>query len=179
MRDVQATAGTPLTGAHRCAIRLFIVVAATTLLIDVVSKLIVVAELADRPPVRLLGGWLYLVHTRNTGAAFSLASGYTVILSIVAVVVAVIIVRIARRLASRAWALALGLILGGALGNLTDRIFRAPGLLRGGVVDFLSIVDPVDPPWPVFNLADSSLVIGVIIAAYLELRGRRIDGRVA
>ncbi len=83
--------------------------------------------------------------------------------SLIAVVVAVVIVRSARRLFSTGWAVALGLVLGGALGNLVDRIFRDPGFLRGGVVDFLSAFAPDGRVWPVFNVADSAIVCGGIL----------------
>lgn len=140
-------------------------------LADVVSKAIVVRTLSDRGPVRLLGGLVNLVQTRNTGAAFSIAEGQTVVLSLVALGVVVAIARTARRLGSSAWAACLGLILGGALGNLIDRVFRAPGPLRGAVVDWIDL-----RVWPVFNLADSALVVGVCLAVVLELQGRRMDG---
>ncbi len=146
----------------------------TVVSLDVLSKTIVVATLSDRPPVELLGGLVRLVHARNTGAAFSIAQGQTLILSIVALVVVAAIIRTARRLGSTAWAVCLGLILGGATGNLVDRLFRAPGPLRGAVVDWIDL-----QVWPVFNLADSALVAGVCLAVLLELRGRRIDGTVS
>lgn len=139
--------------------------------VDILSKAIVVATLSDRPPVRLLGGLVRLIHARNTGAAFSIAEGQTVILSVIALVVVGAIIRTARRLGSTGWAVCLGLILGGAVGNLIDRLFRAPGPLRGAVVDWIDL-----QVWPVFNLADSALVIGVCLAILLEVRGRRIDG---
>jgi signal peptidase II len=67
---------------------------------------------------------------------------------------------------------ALGLLLGGALGNLTDRIFRSPGPLRGHVVDFLEL-----PHWPIFNLADSAIVLGAVLITLQSLRGVHLDGR--
>ncbi len=130
-----------------------------------------VAYLSDRTPVRLLGGLVYIVHARNTGAAFSIAQGQTLLLSLVAVAVIIAIARSARRLGSNAWAGCLGLILGGALGNLADRVFRAPGPLRGAVVDWIDF-----QVWPVFNLADSALVLGVCLAVLFEIQGRRFDG---
>ena len=84
----------------------------------------------------------------------------------------VFIIRTARRIYSLPWAVALGLLLGGATGNLTDRIFRSPGLLRGWVVDWIQV-----PHWPVFNLADSAIVCGGILAVLLSARGIRLDGR--
>ena len=110
------------------------------------------------------------------GAAFSFAEGATILFSLIAVVVAVVIVRSARRMFSTGWAVALGLVLGGALGNLIDRIFRDPGFLRGGVVDFLSVLAPDGRVWPVFNVADSAIVCGGILGAFLALRGIEFDG---
>lgn len=148
--------------------------AALVLALDIASKVWVVATLADGHSIKLFNGLVYFSLTRNTGAAFSLASGFTVILSLVAVVIVVVIVRLARRLSSMWWSVSLGLILGGALGNLADRIFRAPGIFRGGVVDFISLLNPTRPPWPIFNLADSALTLGVVLAVLLELLGHHI-----
>lgn len=141
--------------------------------LDLITKVLVVAELRTRQPVELFGGLVYLTHARNTGAAFSVGEGFTVLLSVLAVVVVIVLLTLARRLASPAWAVALGLIAGGAAGNLIDRLFRSPGPFEGAVVDFISILDPHDPPWPVFNLADSALVVGVVLVVVLELFGKR------
>ena len=151
-------------------------VAAGVLALDVLTKVAAVATLEDRPPIELLGGALYLVLLRNPGAAFSMATGYTWVLTLVALVVVGVIVRIARRLASPGWAVGLGLVLGGALGNLTDRLFRAPGPLRGHVVDMVSLFAPDGSVWPVFNAADSGIVCGGILLVLVTLRGVEIDG---
>lgn len=150
--------------------------AVVVLAADLATKLIAVATLDGEPPVRLLGGVVYLVLVRNSGAAFGLASGYTMILAVVAVIVVGVIIRFAGRLGSAAWAAALGLVLGGAGGNLIDRLFREPGPLRGAVVDFVSLFDDSGGVWPVFNLADSALIAGVALAILLELTGRRLYG---
>jgi signal peptidase II len=150
--------------------------AALVLTADVLTKVISVARLEGHPPVELLGGAVYLVLVRNPGAAFSLATGYTWVLSLVAVAVVVVIARIARRLRSTGWAVALGLVLGGALGNLVDRVFRAPGPLRGHVVDVVSLFAPDGSVWPVFNLADSCIVTGGVLLVLLALTGRELDG---
>ena len=140
---------------------------------DVISKVIVVATLTENVPVRVVGSLLQLDYLRNPGAAFSLgAGGYTVVFTLIAAAVIVAILRMARTLASGRWAVALGLLLGGALGNLTDRIARGPGPLRGWVVDFIQL-----PHWPVFNLADSSIVCGGVLAVLLSIRGIQLDGR--
>jgi signal peptidase II len=86
--------------------------------------------------------------------------------------VVVAIIRISRNLGSRGWTLALGLLLGGALGNLGDRLFRAPSFFHGHVIDFLEF-----PHWPIFNLADSSIVTAAVLIALLSVRGIGIDGR--
>ncbi len=150
--------------------------ATTVLLLDVVTKVVAVATLEGNSPVRLLGGGLYLVLYRNPGAAFSLATGMTWLLTLIAVAVVVVILRLAPRLRSPGWALGLGLVLGGALGNLVDRFFRSPGPLRGHVVDFLSLLAPDGSVWPVFNLADSAIVSGGVLLVVLALLGRDYDG---
>jgi signal peptidase II len=124
----------------------------------------------------VVGGLVYLTSLRNLGAAFSFAEGATIVFSLIAVGVAVVIVRTARRLFSTGWATALGLVLGGAVGNLVDRIFRDPGFLRGGVVDFISVFAPDGRVWPVFNVADSAIVCGGILGALLAVRGIEFDG---
>lgn len=162
--------------APRPRTRLLIVLAAAVLLVDLVSKVVVVATIEPGEDIRVLGGLFYLTQLRNVGAAFSFAEGWTVVFSLIAVVVAVVIVRTARRLYSTGWAVALGLVLGGALGNLVDRVFRDPGVLQGGVVDFLSAFAPDGRVWPVFNVADSAIVCGGILGALLALRGIEFDG---
>jgi signal peptidase II len=146
------------------------------LALDLGTKLLVVATIEPGQDIRVLGGALYLTQLRNVGAAFSFAEGWTIVFSLVAVAVAVIIVRTARRLYSTGWAVTLGLVLGGAIGNLIDRIFRDPGFLRGGVVDFLSVFGPDGSVWPVFNVADSAIVCGGILGAVMALRGIEFDG---
>jgi signal peptidase II len=157
-------------------VRLLGMIATVVLLADVLTKVIGVAELEGQEPVPLLGGLIYLQLVRNPGAAFSLATGYTWVLTLIAVAVVVVIIRVARRLRSTGWAVALGLILGGALGNLGDRIFRAPGPLQGHVVDTVSLFAPDGRVWPVFNLADSCIVSGGVLLVLLALTGRELDG---
>lgn len=151
-------------------------IATGVLAIDVLVKVVAVATLEQRPPIELLGGALYLTLLRNPGAAWSLATGYTWVLTVVAVVVVGVIVRISRRLASVGWAVGLGMVLGGALGNLVDRFFRAPGPFRGHVIDMFSLFAPDGSVWPVFNVADMGIVGGGIGLVLLALRGVEIDG---
>jgi signal peptidase II len=146
--------------------------AALVFAVDLATKVLVVATKSDRAPIRLLGGTLLLREARNSGAAFSFAQGATVAFTAVAVGVVVVILRTARRLRSLPWALVLGLLLGGASGNLADRLFRTPGPLRGAVVDWIDF-----RVWPVFNVADSAIVVGGILAVLLSFVGVEIDGR--
>ncbi|WP_338071425.1 signal peptidase II [Actinomadura bangladeshensis] len=150
---------------------MLVAVALAALIADIVSKIIVVATLQDREPIRLLGGLLTLLETRNSGAAFSIGTGYTVVFTLIACGVVVAILRTARNLRSLPWAVCLGLLLGGALGNLTDRLVRAPAPLKGHVVDWIQL-----PHWPVFNLADSAIVCGGVLAVLLAARGLQVDG---
>jgi signal peptidase II len=147
------------------------------LALDLLTKVLVVATIEPGENIRVLGGLVYLTSYRNVGAAFSFAEGATILFSLIAVGVAVVIVRTARRLFSTGWAVSLGLVLGGAMGNLIDRIFRDPGFLRGGVVDFVSVFAPDGRVWPIFNVADSAIVCGGILGALLAARGIEFDGR--
>jgi signal peptidase II len=109
--------------------------------------------------------------SRNPGAAFSIGGpSETIVFTAIAVGVTIFIVRAARRIRSLPWAMTLGLLLGGATGNLTDRIFRAPGPFRGWVVDWIQV-----PHWPVFNLADSAITCGGVLAVLLAVLGIGID----
>jgi signal peptidase II len=166
----------PEVSPGRRRVGLLAATAAITLLLDLLSKIVVVATLEGHPPVELLGGGLYLVVYRNAGAAFSMATRLTWLLSLIALGVVVAIVRLAPRLRSAGWAFGLGLVLGGALGNLVDRLLRAPGPLRGHVVDFLSLLAPDGSVWPVFNLADSAIVCGGVALVLLAATGRELDG---
>lgn len=138
---------------------------------DLATKYLAVEYLTDRGPVAVLPGLLQLRLLRNPGAAFGLGVNMTAVFTVVAVVVVAVILRMAGRLRSLPWALALGGLLGGALGNLLDRLFRQPGFGRGHVVDFLEL-----PHWPVFNIADSAIVVGGCLMVWLSFRGVAPDG---
>ncbi|MDQ3275490.1 MAG: signal peptidase II [Actinomycetota bacterium] len=152
-------------------VRLLVLVAALAFVADVVSKVVAVDQLSTRPPISLLGGVLTLRLTRNPGAAFSVGTEATVLLSLVAIAVIIVVVVLARRTRSGLWAVALGLLLGGAAGNVTDRLLRSPGPLRGHVVDFLEL-----PNWPVFNLADSAICVAAVFIVIQSIRGVHLDG---
>ncbi|MBM9460490.1 signal peptidase II [Nocardioides sp. zg-536] len=150
---------------------LFAVVALVLLVVDQVTKVLAVRHLTDRDDIELVGELLQLHLTYNPGAAFSLGTGFTEVLSALAVAATVVVLWISRRAASKVWALGLGLLLAGIVGNLLDRIFRDPGPFRGHVVDFLML-----PNWPVFNVADMCINVGVAVVLLQVLRGVALDG---
>lgn len=158
------------TGRSRRRQPLLLSVAAAVLTLDVVTKVLAVTLLTPGQPVSIIGDTVTWTLVRNSGAAFSMATGYTWVLTLVATGVVVGIIWMGRRLVSPWWAVGLGMILGGALGNLMDRCFRSPGPLRGHVVDFLSI-----GWWPVFNVADSAVVGGAILLVGLSFFGYDFD----
>jgi signal peptidase II len=133
-----------------------LVTAALVLAVDQLTKWWVVGHL-DRPFHVV---WtLRLVRAYNTGTAFSLGSGLGPFIGLLAVAVVIVVVRVGRTVVSPVGMVALGLVLGGALGNLTDRLLRdGHGFLHGAVVDFIDL-----QWWPIFNVADSAIVIGGLL----------------
>jgi signal peptidase II len=102
---------------------------------------------------------------RNSGAAFSFATGFSIFFALLALAVVAAVVYYAKQITSSGWQITAGLLLGGVIGNLTDRIFREPGWLSGHVIDWIQI-----PNWPVFNLADCAIVVAAAISFSLTLR---------
>jgi signal peptidase II len=157
-------ASLPASGRRRLRL-LFAVIAVTGLALDVVTKVIAVDRLEPLVPVRLLGGLLTLRLIRNPGAAFSSGEGFTFVFALAAAAVLVfVLVRLAPRLGHPAWSVALGLLSAGVAGNLVDRLFREPGVLRGHVVDFLQI-----PHWPIFNVADMCITSAAVLILVLAV----------
>ncbi|GAA2140852.1 signal peptidase II [Streptomyces synnematoformans] len=167
--------GAPGSAARgRRRIGVLLAVAALVYVLDLVTKLIVVAELEpDNRSIEVVGDLLRFQVVRNAGAAFGIGESMTVIFTLIAVLVIGVIARLARKLYSLPWAVALGLLLGGPLGNLTDRLFRSPGFFEGHVVDFIA-----PEHFAVFNLADSAIVCGGILIVVLSFRGLDPDGTV-
>jgi signal peptidase II len=150
---------------------LFGVAAVSVWALDQLTKIAAVAWLDDGASVTLIPHVFWLTLTRNAGAAFSTGTGFTIVLTLVAIAVVATVLRLATKLRDRGWALGLGLLLGGALGNLTDRILREPAPLRGQVVDFLHLTH-----WPVFNVADIALTCAAITIILRTWRGVSMDG---
>ncbi|WP_163890465.1 signal peptidase II [Mycolicibacterium hippocampi] len=176
MTDESSSAAEPVAGDEPAQpsaprrLRLLLSVAAVVLVLDIVTKVLAVRLLTPGQPVSIIGDTVTWTLVRNSGAAFSMATGYTWVLTLVATGVVFGIIWMGRRLVSPWWAIGLGMILGGAMGNLVDRFFRSPGPLRGHVVDFLSI-----GWWPVFNVADPAVVGGAILLVVLSLFGFDFD----
>ena len=172
MCHVQAARGTaisPIGGARLVERRrwrlLVAVIAVAGLTADVVTKIIAVAHLEPLTPVRLLGGLLTLRLIRNPGAAFSQGQRFTYVFAIAGIAVLLfVIIKLVPRIGHPAWAVAIGLLCAGVAGNLTDRLFRSPGVLRGHVIDFLEL-----PYWPVFNVADICITAAAILIIFLSI----------
>lgn len=149
------------------------VVAAVALIVtlDQLTKTWALRALDDGP-VEIIGDAVELRLTFNSGAAFGRFQGMTPFLALAAILVTVVLVRAVRRTQDRFMLVGLVLVLGGALGNLADRIFREPGVLRGHVVDFVSVGS-----FPVFNLADSCITIGALVLVLRSLRAAPDPGR--
>ncbi|MFI5046084.1 MAG: signal peptidase II [Acidimicrobiia bacterium] len=156
----------PNDAAERTRPGLAAAIVVGVVVLDLVTKTWAVAELADAPVV--LFGDVGFAVTRNTGGAFSLFQGFTPFLALVAAAVAYLLVRAVRRTDDVLLVVALSLVLGGAIGNLVDRLFRSPGVLRGAVVDFVHV-----DSFPTFNVADSAITIGAILVIVWAIHGGR------
>ncbi len=155
------------------ALSLFFSVAAIGYAVDLATKQLAVTRLETGDYHPVVGQWFGLLLTSNSGAAFSLGTSYTLVLTVVAAVAAVVTLTVAlRRLRSTGWAWGLGFLLAGILGNLTDRLVREPEPFRGHVVDFLRF-----PNFPVFNVADVCINAAAAFIIIQSVRGMRVDGR--
>lgn len=133
-----------------------LIVAGVIALADQATKSLAVSRLDDGP--YRLGAGIELRLSRNPGSAFSLFQSRTVVLALLAVALVMVLVRLTGKAENPAASIGLSLVLGGAIGNLSDRVFRTPGFLRGHVVDFIKV-----PHWPSFNIADSAITVGAIV----------------
>ncbi|MEO5711381.1 MAG: signal peptidase II [Nocardioidaceae bacterium] len=158
-------------GARRGALVVFASIAVAGYVTDLVSKVLAVQHLTGRGPVSVVGDVLTLYLARNPGAAFSTGTSYTVVLTFVAIAAGLAVLWTVRRVRSTGWAIGLGFLMAGVLGNLTDRIFRSPGVLRGHVVDFLQL-----PNWPIFNVADVCINIAAGVVILQAVRGISVNG---
>jgi signal peptidase II len=139
--------------------------------IDRLTKAWVEGSLQGRPPIHVIDGVLDLRFTTNSGGAFSIGQSASWLFAAATIAVSIAIVATAFRHTSLLTAAALGLVLGGALGNLTDRIVRGTGFtFNGRVIDFIDL-----HVWPVFNAADSAIVVGALLLGFTAFRRRADD----
>jgi signal peptidase II len=141
----------------------------TVLAADQVSKSLVLASGTDAAGT----GWISVRLVRNTGASGGIASGYPVLVALAAVAVTALAAGIALRARGRVIALCLAAVLGGAAGNLADRVFRAPGFGRGGVVDWIHLGGRGGS----MDVADIAIQLGVLGALAAVLVGGRVCSR--
>ncbi len=146
---------------HQRAANSLLATALAVIVIDCASKSLALRTLTTSPK-EIIGTYLQFQLTKNSGAAFSLAQSATIFLSLLSFLAIVAIFIFSKSITSRPWGIALGLLLGGICGNLVDRTFRAPFLLHGQVIDWIRL-----PHWPVFNLADTSIVVSAVTIAIL------------
>jgi signal peptidase II len=140
--------------------------AAVAYLLDRLTKLWAEGALAGRAPLEVIPGVLSFNYTTNSGGAFGLGRSAPWLFATATVAVSLVIVLMSFRMSRPMVAVSLGLILGGALGNLTDRVANGPAL-SGHVTDFIDF-----HVWPVFNLADSAIVLGAVVLAVATGRRR-------
>lgn len=139
--------------------------------LDQATKALAVDHLTGEPDKHLIGPLLQLRLTYNPGAAFSLGTSFTAAIACLAIVASLVVIYFAARARSVVWAIGLGILLAGITGNLTDRLFRAPGAFHGHVVDFLML-----PHWPIFNVADMCIDVAAALIVIQAFRGVRLDG---
>jgi signal peptidase II len=152
-------------------VALFAAVGLLVLGLDQLTKALALQHLTPGEPVNVIGSLLRFNLIRNPGAAFSLGSDFTPVISAIQIIVAIGVVWLSRRLGSIGWAVAFGFLFGGAVGNITDRIFRAPSPFHGHVVDFLQT-----PHWAIFNVADMAVTSAAALLVIQTLRGIKLDG---
>jgi signal peptidase II len=159
-----------VTGSGRAlALRLY-ATAATAYLLDRATKVWVERALAGEPPLEVIPGVLSFNYTTNSGGAFGIGRSAPWIFAGATIVVSLIIVAFSARVSRLPIAIGLGLVLGGGLGNLTDRVINGAGL-SGHVTDFIDL-----QVWPVFNLADSAIVVGAVLLALASGRREEAEG---
>jgi len=169
-QDDAATVG-PQPRRDRRLLALVVALALTVVVVDQVTKAWALRTLTEGDRIPVLGDLLGLQLVFNPGAALSIATGMTWVLTLVALAVVVVVVRMSRRLGSPLWALTLGLLLGGAVGNLVDRFARPPAPGRGHVIDFIAYGNVF-----VGNVADIAIVVAAGLVIIQTLRGVGLDG---
>ncbi|WP_235735388.1 signal peptidase II [Nocardioides alcanivorans] len=178
---MQAARGAPLSssgrsspsrpGDRRTSRLLLWAVTVVLLVVDQTTKHLAETHLVIGETKPILGDLLGLRLVYNPGAAFSMGTSATELLTGFACIAAIVVLVLSFRVSSRLWAVGLGFLLAGIAGNLTDRLFREPGFFRGHVVDFLAL-----PNFPVFNVADMCINVAAFVIIVQAVRGIRLDG---
>jgi signal peptidase II len=140
--------------------------------LDQLSKFAIEATLSRGESISIIGDLLRFTLVYNDSAAFSLGVGVTWPLTVISSIAVLALIWFGPKSKTPVWLVISGFVLGGATGNLIDRLFREPGFANGHVVDFLQI--PFN--FPIFNLADSFVVIGVSLALLRTFRGDVLGG---
>ena len=145
-------------------------ISALVIFVDQFTKALAIENLQPGKSVSLLGEGVKLNLVFNDSAAFSIGFGATSVFAIISAIAALAMLWYSKSMETRSWSVLLGVALGGVVGNLIDRLTRSPGFGRGLVVDFIQI--PFN--FPIFNIADSSIVVVAIIVVIRVMRGERI-----
>lgn len=142
-----------------------IIISIILLCIDQISKLLIVNLLTKTDSITIIKNFFYLTYINNDGAAFSILVGKRILLILIAVLVIVMLIRYIKKnnIQNKLELVSISLIIGGSLGNLMDRI------VRGYVIDFLDF-KIFNYNFPIFNLADTFIVIGVFLLLLKEIR---------
>lgn len=142
-----------------------IIISIILLCIDQISKLLVVNLLTKTDSITIIKNFFYLTYINNDGAAFSILVGKRIFLILIAVLVIVMLIRYIKKnnIQNKLELVSISLIIGGSLGNLMDRV------IRGYVIDFLDF-KLFNYNFPIFNLADTFIVIGVFLLLLKEIR---------
>lgn len=144
---------------------IIIIISIILLCIDQISKLLVVNLLTKTNSITIIKNFFYLTYINNDGAAFSILVGKRIFLILIAVLVIVMLIRCIKKnnIQNKLELVSISLIIGGSLGNLMDRV------VRGYVIDFLDF-KLFNYNFPIFNLADTFIVIGVFLLLLKEIR---------
>jgi signal peptidase II len=163
MYGLQAERRAPLTSSIQIRIRRYFILVSTGVFgLDLATKNWAETYLRYQPDIKVIGDFLKLSYSTNSGAAFNFLTEATIVLATLKLVVAGLLVYLVRQITSLRWAIAMALLLGGVVGNLFDRVLRPPGVWRGEVIDWIEL-----PNWPTFNIADSAIVIAGVSLALL------------
>lgn len=162
MHDLQAKRGKTLINTK---IKIVIGTALIIFILDLATKVWATKTLEGKESRSIVGDFLRLEFTRNSGAAFSSFADLTIILTILAIGALIAIIWYVPKISHPLWSLGFGSLAGGISGNLADRLFRAPGFMEGAVVDWISL-----PNWPLFNIADSFIVTSMALMIFLSWR---------